>query len=161
MAAPVHSRSAAFRGHDYVLTPLGFLPRIGLAALRAFGAQAERLKYPCIDVGGFIVPGPELMVRSLLTQTSDLASHTAASHVGEVAAFADNTREAIERGCRVALAALVDRAHADLVRTSGASAALLVTGGAAGTVLPYVLAAVEHVPDLVLQGVANLTRDCP
>ena len=33
------------------------IPRAGIAALRAFGAQAERLEYPYIDVGGFIVPG--------------------------------------------------------------------------------------------------------
>ncbi len=29
----------------------------GMANLRAFGEQAERLEYPFIDVGGFIVPG--------------------------------------------------------------------------------------------------------
>jgi type III pantothenate kinase len=110
-------------------------------------------------LGGFIVPGPQLMVGSLLTQTSDLASHTAASREGSASAFADNTREAIERGCRVALAALIDRAHADLERTTGAAVALVVTGGAAGEVLPYVLAAVEHVPDLVLQGVAILAGE--
>lgn len=57
MAAPVHTSGAASGRDDYVLTPLGFLPCTGLAALRAFGAQAERLEYPCIDVGGFIVPG--------------------------------------------------------------------------------------------------------
>jgi type III pantothenate kinase len=112
-------------------------------------------------LGGFIVPGPQLMVRSLLSQTSDLASHTAASREGSTSAFADNTREAIERGCRVALAALVDRAHADLERTTGAGVALVVTGGAAGEVLPYVLAAAEYVPDLVLQGVSILARESP
>lgn len=39
------------------MTPIGLVPRAGLAALRAFGEQAERLEYPHIDVGGFIVPG--------------------------------------------------------------------------------------------------------
>lgn len=112
-------------------------------------------------LGGFIVPGPHLMIRSLLTQTSDLAAHTAASRAGRATNFADNTREAIERGCRVALAALVDRAHADLERATGAAAALLVTGGAAADVLPYVLARVEHVPELVLHGVARLARAGP
>ena len=112
-------------------------------------------------LGGFIVPGPHLMVRSLLTQTSDLAAHSAASRSGRTADFADNTRAAIERGCRVALAALVDRAHADLERATGATAALVLTGGAATDVLPYVLARVEHVPDLVLHGVARLARAGP
>ena len=114
-----------------------------------------------VHLGGFIVPGPHLMVRSLLTQTSDLAAYTAASRAGPTTDFADNTRDAIERGCRVALAALVDRAHADLERASGAAAALVITGGAAPNVQPYVLARVEHVPDLVLHGVARLARAGP
>jgi type III pantothenate kinase len=114
-----------------------------------------------LHLGGFIVPGPHLMMRSLLSQTSDLAAHTAASRSGSTADFADNTREAIERGCRVALASLVDRAHADLERATGVPAALVLTGGAAPEVLPYVLAPVEHVPDLVLHGVARLARAGP
>jgi hypothetical protein len=40
-----------------VLTPLGFVPVAGWEALRAFGREADRVEYPCIDVGGFIVPG--------------------------------------------------------------------------------------------------------
>ncbi len=58
-------------------------------------------------LGGFIVPGPELMMSSLHAGTSNLAAHTAASLAGSPELFADNTRDAIERGCRVALAALV------------------------------------------------------
>ena len=41
-------------------TPFGILPVAGLADLREFGEQAERLEFPCIDVGGFIVPGRDL-----------------------------------------------------------------------------------------------------
>lgn len=38
-------------------TSLGLIPQTGLTNLRAFGAQVERLEYPYIDVGGFVVPG--------------------------------------------------------------------------------------------------------
>jgi hypothetical protein len=38
-------------------TPLGLVPPRGLANLSAFGEQMERVEYPYIDVGGFIVPG--------------------------------------------------------------------------------------------------------
>ena len=107
-------------------------------------------------LGGFIVPGPRLMVGSLLTGTSDLAAHTAASVVNDGPLFADNTRDAIERGCRVTLAALVDRAVAELARMTGTSPQLVVTGGAAAAVAPYVLAPLEFVPDLVLYGVVRL-----
>jgi type III pantothenate kinase len=109
-------------------------------------------------LGGFIVPGPHLMARSLLSGTSDLAAHTAASRAHEHAFFADNTHDAIARGCRITLAALVERAHGELARSDGSAPVLVVTGGAAGEVLPYVLAPVEHVPDLVLHGLVRLAR---
>jgi type III pantothenate kinase len=109
-------------------------------------------------LGGFIVPGPRLMVRSLHAGTSDLAAHSAASVASEHGLFADNTHDAIVRGSRVALAALVDRAQAELAGRSGRAPAILCTGGAADEVRPYVLAEVEVVPDLVLQGLACLAR---
>jgi type III pantothenate kinase len=107
-------------------------------------------------LGGFIVPGPHLMAQALLTGTSDLAAHAEASGAGGRSLYADNTRDAIERGCRVAVAALIDRAYAELAHASLEVPALVVTGGAASEVLPYVLTAVEHVPDLVLHGIARM-----
>lgn len=107
-------------------------------------------------LGGFIVPGPGLMVQSLLAGTSDLASHTAASTVNTQILFADNTRDAIERGCRMTLGAAIDRCVVELARTLGGTPVLVATGGAAGEVAPYVLSTLEFVPDLVLQGVSKL-----
>jgi type III pantothenate kinase len=107
-------------------------------------------------LGGFIVPGPAMMVAALHAGTSDLAARTAASTSAWPALFADNTRDAIERGCRVALAALIDRACTELARQSGASPRVYCTGGAVDGVLPYVLSASEVVPDLVLRGLARL-----
>lgn len=109
-------------------------------------------------LGGFIVPGPALMMRALHAGTSDLAAHTAASALGTALHFADNTRDAIERGCRVALAALIDRACNDLARRGGAPPRLYCTGGAVADVLPYVLTPYELVPDLVLQGLTRLAQ---
>jgi len=112
-------------------------------------------------LGGFIVPGPQMMVRSLYAGTSNLAAHTAASPVGGLELFADNTRDAIERGCRVALAALIDRTYAELVRRTQATPRLYCTGGAVDEVLPYVLAPHERVPDLVLRGLAHIAEALP
>ena len=121
---------------------------VGTAAtLDAVDASGQHL-------GGFIVPGPQMMVRSLHTGTSNLAAHTAASPAGGARLFADNTRDAIERGCRVALAALIDRTYAELARWTRSTPRLYCTGGAANEVLPYVLATYERVPDLVLRGLA-------
>jgi len=108
--------------------------------------------------GGFIVPGPRLMVAALLRNTSDLASFRATSPTGGSAAFADNTRDAIERGCRVALAAWVERCLADAARLVGASPRLLVTGGASAEVLPDLRVTAEQVPDLVLRGMAEVVQ---
>ena len=106
--------------------------------------------------GGYIVPGPRLMVASLLQGTSDLASFHATSPPGMGPAFADNTRDAIERGCRVALAAWVDRCVADAGKLLGTAPRLLLTGGALPEVRPYLESRGEEVPDLVLQGLASV-----
>lgn len=108
--------------------------------------------------GGYIVPGPVLMVGSLLRSTSHLAPrHAAGGGAAHASGFADNTRDAIERGCRVALAALIERCFADVARAApGGRPRLLVTGGAAAEVLPYLRIDAEHVPDLVLRGLREL-----
>lgn len=106
--------------------------------------------------GGFIVPWPRLMVSSLLRGTSDLAVHSAASRSGGGADFATNTRDAIERGAVLALASLADRSVADLASITGVAPQLIVTGGAAPSILPFLRTPARHVPDLVLQGLAVL-----
>jgi type III pantothenate kinase len=98
------------------------------------------------------------MIGSLLKGTSDLARHSAASGAGGSALFADNTRDAIERGCLVTLAALADRSVQELARQLGAAPMLVFTGGAAPLVMPHVLSPLEWVPDLVLRGLAVLAR---
>jgi type III pantothenate kinase len=102
--------------------------------------------------GGYIVPGPRLMVSSLHGGTSDLEALSAASRPGGGAGFAGNTRDAIERGCRVACAALVDRSVADAATSLGSLPTLLLTGGAASELQRILHASCEEVPDLVLRG---------
>lgn len=106
--------------------------------------------------GGYIVPGPRLMVASLLASTSDLASFSSTSPPGATADFADNTRDAIERGCRVALAAWLERCVRDAERLVGAAPRLLVTGGAEPELRVFLNTPHEVVPDLVLRGLAEL-----
>jgi type III pantothenate kinase len=107
-------------------------------------------------LGGFIVPGPGLMVRSLHGGTADLAGHSAASGEAGSAPLADNTRDAIERGCRLAVAALIDRGLADVESRLGTRAVLLLTGGGAPAVAPLLRSRATLVPDLVLRGIAVL-----
>lgn len=107
-------------------------------------------------LGGYIVPGPRLMVSSLHSGTGELAGRSEAKFDAEDSGLADNTRDAIERGCATCVAALADRVVDDVGGQLGETPALWVTGGGAGEVLPLLRTAAKMVPDLVLQGLAEL-----
>jgi type III pantothenate kinase len=107
--------------------------------------------------GGAIVPGPALMVDSLLRDTSGIAMRARGARAGR-ALFAKNTRAAIEQGARFAAAALVDRAVAEASALLGSRPIVFLTGGAATSVRPLVKCAHRHVPALVLRGLAVLAQ---
>lgn len=106
-------------------------------------------------LGGVIVPGPDLMVSSLLRNTSDIAERAQQGRASN-ALFADNTLGAIQQGAQHALAALVERAVGVMRHSLQETPTVLMTGGASACVekslgLPY-----RAVPDLVLRGLAVL-----
>ena len=103
-------------------------------------------------LGGTIVPGPDLMVGSLMKGTSELAERSSAGGGQGARVFSDNTRDAILNGCPLALAALVERSHAELGQQAGTAPALLATGGALPKILPFLRIPVREIPDLVLRG---------
>jgi type III pantothenate kinase len=107
-------------------------------------------------LGGYIVPGPQLMVSSLHTGTRELAVRSEAKFDAPESGLADNTRDAIERGCATCVAAFADRVVDDVGRQLGARPALWVTGGGAGEVLPLLRSPARWAPDLVLRGLAEL-----
>ena len=149
----------ALLGVDRWLAVIGGYRRVRGACVVADIGTAATIDVVAADGrhrGGYIVPGPRLMVGSLLRGTSDLASFRASSPPGSDAAFADNTRDAIERGCRVALAAWVERCVQDAERLVGVAPRLLLTGGALPELQPYLAAAGEEVPDLVLRGLMEV-----
>lgn len=104
-------------------------------------------------LGGVIVPGPQLMVTSLLHNTSDIARRAQQGSVTE-AVFADNTLGAIRQGAAHALAALVERSVESMRVTNGVMPALLLTGGGSPTIEKLIHLPFESRPDLVLQGLA-------
>jgi type III pantothenate kinase len=103
--------------------------------------------------GGAIVPGPALMVESLLRDTSGIARRAGGARPGR-ALYAKNTLAAIEQGARFATAALIDRAVAEASALIGSKPLVFLTGGAAPSVRPLVKCAHRHVPALVLRGLA-------
>ena len=109
-------------------------------------------------LGGVIVPGPDLMVTSLLKNTSDIAQRAQQGATSD-GLFADNTLGAIRQGADHALAALVERAVGVMRRTLNEAPKLLVTGGASDRVEKALGLPHRAVPDLVLQGLAVLARE--
>lgn len=109
-------------------------------------------------LGGVIVPGPDLMVSSLLKNTSDIAQRAAGGQARDQL-FADNTLGAIQQGAVQALAALVDRSLETLQKQLGEAPVLLLTGGASARILGAIHIPAGHapgreIPDLVLRGLA-------
>jgi len=110
-----------------------------------------------LHLGGVIVPGPDLMVTSLLKNTSDIAQRAQQGAASD-GLFADNTLGAIRQGAEHALAALVERAVGVMRRTLKETPKLLVTGGASDRVEKALGVPYRAVPDLILQGLAVLAR---
>lgn len=109
-------------------------------------------------LGGVIVPGPDLMVSSLLKNTSDIARFAAGGQARDQL-FADNTLGAIQQGAVQALAALIDRAHETLRKQLGEAPALLLTGGACQRIQPAIHVPGREIPDLVLRGLAVVAAE--
>jgi type III pantothenate kinase len=113
--------------------------------------------------GGLIAPGPTLMLQSLLRDTAQIAPRAKARHKARRAnteprlpMLADDTGTAIELGCLMAAAALVDRTITDVTRTLRGRPVVFLTGGGADAVAPLLRSACKPREDLVLRGLAIL-----
>lgn len=109
-------------------------------------------------LGGVIVPGPDLMVASLLKNTSDIAERAEQGSAID-ALFANNTLGAVHQGAEHALAALVERAVSTLGQTLGQTPKLLLTGGASARVERALRLPCRAVPGLVLHGLALIAAE--
>jgi type III pantothenate kinase len=108
-----------------------------------------------VHLGGIIVPGPDLMISSLMKGTSDIQTKAAE---GSIAAgfFANNTLGAVHQGAVNALAALTERAIESMRLNLHAEPAVILTGGACHRLGPLLASPYVVVPDLVLRGLAML-----
>ena len=107
-------------------------------------------------LGGVILPGVSLMRRSLAENTALIAPST-----GKVAAFPDNTPDAVATGTVLAAASTVDRLFAELRRSSGPDVVCILCGGDAEEVRGLMVrdALVRH--GLVLEGLAVMACEEP
>jgi type III pantothenate kinase len=111
--------------------------------------------------GGAIVPGPDLMVSSLLTQTNGIHKRATGGPEGATGLFAKTTRTAIGEGARYAAAALIDRAIEEARNRVGNRPLVLLTGGGSADIKPLIRGTAVSLPDLVLHGLAVWARETP
>jgi type III pantothenate kinase len=104
--------------------------------------------------GGAIVPGPSLMVDSLLANTHGIRRRATGGPDGVPGLFARTTRNAIGQGALYAAAAVIDRAIEEARLLLGSRPLVLLTGGGAAEIKPLVRNTAVSLPDLVLHGLA-------
>lgn len=111
--------------------------------------------------GGAIVPGPALMVSSLLTQTNGIRRRAKGGSSGATGMFAKSTRNAIGEGARYAAAGVIDRALEEARILLGKKPLVLLTGGGAADIKPLIRSTCVSLPDLVLHGLAVWASQTP
>jgi type III pantothenate kinase len=111
-------------------------------------------------LGGVIIPGPDLMVDSLLKNTSGIARRAETGSIG-AGVFANNTLGAIHQGALHAVAALAERAVESMQVQLGEQPQLVLTGGASADVARLIRFPHVATPDLVLEGLAVLAQGAP
>lgn len=106
-------------------------------------------------LGGWIVPGVRAMRQALAVSTSRVTLE----HAGSVTDLATSTEDAVASGCWHALAAVTERfvhsAHARL----GTVPTLLLGGGDAQALLPWLHVPAQLMSDGVLRGLAYWAQD--
>jgi type III pantothenate kinase len=111
--------------------------------------------------GGAIVPGPALMVSSLLTQTNGIRVRAKGGPDGTIGMFAKTTRNAIGEGARYAAAGVIDRAIEESRLLVGNRPLVLLTGGGSADIKPLIRSTCVSLPDLVLHGLAVWAHKTP
>jgi type III pantothenate kinase len=112
--------------------------------------------------GGTIIPGPQLMVESLLEHTAGIRRRVgrriwAEDYArGRAGLFAHDTRAALLGGARHAAAALIAQAIRRARELLGTTPRLLLAGGAAAAIAPLLNMRHQRAEDLALRGLAVL-----
>jgi type III pantothenate kinase len=105
-------------------------------------------------LGGFILPGPGMMVDALTAKTAGIRVER-----GEFQIFPTNTRNAVWSAAIQATSGAFDRLYNALVVAGETSPATLLSGGAAEIIEPYLRGPVARVENLVLEGLIHIAMD--
>ncbi len=108
-------------------------------------------------LGGHIIPGIQLMMAALASETSDVPAFAMRRKpiVTDMSMFGRNTSEAVEFGVLNALVAAVDRV-VEILERQGHDPVIVLTGGDAPRMLASLAGEALHRPHLVLMGLIQL-----
>jgi type III pantothenate kinase len=106
-----------------------------------------------VFLGGLILPGLELMARSLASGTADLPLQP-----GRFQPFPVNSVDAIRSGALQAIAGAVDRMSQNLLAAQQPQPQLVLSGGAADAIAPVLARPYILAPALVLEGLVAIAQ---
>ena len=107
-----------------------------------------------VFMGGMIAPGPALMRQSLAQGTDAIQPAS-----GKAVPNPSNTADAVETGVMYAMTGAIERAVSIFEAEQDARATILMTGGAANIVAPFLNRPHQVVDNLVLEGLLVLSRE--
>jgi len=118
-----------------------------LVVMAGTATTADILKSNGRFAGGVILPGLDLMKRSLSENTAGLPQTR-----GRFSAWPRGTADAMETGCLLAQAGAIERIFATLDR----GAKCLLAGGAAARIAPHLRIRARKAENLVLEGLVRI-----
>ena len=112
-----------------------------------------------LHLGGQIIPGLDLMARSLAAETSDIGMVTRGETrvASGLDLFAGTTRKAVRAGAANAVCGAIERS-VRVLRGAGYRPRIVLTGGDASRILNQLDGNVLHRPHLVLEGLAFMLQ---
>ena len=109
--------------------------------------------------GGLILPGPVMMVESLLGQTGGIARRArGVRQAAQADFFVRDTRSAVRQGATQSVVSMIERARREARAAIGSNPTVILTGGSAGDIEADLAVAHRRVDDLVLQGLAQYAK---
>lgn len=141
---------ALIAAHRMSKGPLSVVDCGTAVTIDALSAQGDFL-------GGVIVPGLRLLRSSLVDATQEIREIDG----DDTTCLGRSTADAVTGGSVFGLAGAIERILTEHAHQLGEGVQVLLTGGDAAVMLPRlrVAAPVEHVPDLVLRGLALIAEE--
>ena len=109
-------------------------------------------------LGGLIIPGLMMMQEALIRNTRGIRVETSTDMNTDLGR---DTQQGIANGCCLAAVALLERVMQDMNSEAKGDLHLVITGGAAEQLSPWLRVEFINDPQLVLRGLSRLFRDTP